>query len=108
MKSSIPSEIGKLTKLNTLNLGKSRTMVNQNLINVYISIYVIVFLESNLMINILFCSYLKEQNYLTGSMPSEIGLLTELVYFNLGKSRPMVNQKLINFYISIYVVVCLT
>ena len=50
----IPSEIGQLTKLKSLDLGKSVTIVNQNLINIYISIYVIVLLESNLMIHILF------------------------------------------------------
>ena len=50
----IPSEIGQLTELKSLDLGKSVTIVNQNLINIYISIYVIVLLESNLMIHILF------------------------------------------------------
>ena len=53
--SSIPSEIGSLIGLASINLGKSIAIVYQNLINFYISIFVIVLLESNLMINIVFC-----------------------------------------------------
>ena len=55
----MPSEIGLLTKLKTLDFGKSRTIVNQNLINFYIFIYLIVFLESNLMITFFFVDQLE-------------------------------------------------
>ena len=83
----IPSEIASLTELETLPLSKSITICNQNLINIYICIYVIVFVELNIIIRLPFLLILFQgHNKLTGSIPSEIGSLTELTSIALCKS----------------------
>jgi hypothetical protein len=82
----IPTELGRLTGLEYLGLGKFATISSSELVTIRLLASFLQFISSTLVV---------DENQLTGPIPSELGRLTSLEYLSIGKFATISRSELV-------------